>query len=149
MQPNRTPNCDDMVRANVGLIYRVLRTFRRRFPWLASRCHDELVQVGRIALWKCAQKVETGEYDPSKAAWSTYATRAINNKLLSFAESESCGKRKRSKPMADDAAGAIVDYRAAPVETIDYDDEMAIAATRITVSYTGSLFDEPEPVESC
>lgn len=57
---------------------------------------DDLVQVGRIAIWKCSKK-----YDPDKGKFSTYAYKAIYHAML-----KELGKRKNevslNTPIADD-----------------------------------------------
>ena len=65
-------NTDAMVRKYEPLIYSVLSKKLNRYLG-----DDDLIQVGRIALWKCAKR-----YDPDKGRFSTYASRAIYHAML-------------------------------------------------------------------
>ena len=65
-------NTDAMVRKYEPLIYSVLSKKLNRYLG-----DDDLIQVGRIALWKCAKR-----YDPDKGRFSTYAYRAIYHAML-------------------------------------------------------------------
>ena len=65
-------NTDAMVRKYEPLIYSVLSKKLNRYLG-----DDDLIQVGRIALWKCAKR-----YDPDKGHFSTYAYRAIYHAML-------------------------------------------------------------------
>ena len=61
------------------LVYSVLT---KKLP--AHVGDDDLVQVGRIALWRCAKK-----YDPDKGKFTTYAYQSIYHSML-----RELGKRK-------------------------------------------------------
>lgn len=61
------------------LVYSVLS---KKLP--AHVGDDDLVQVGRIALWRCAKK-----YDPDKGKFTTYAYQSIYHSML-----RELGKRK-------------------------------------------------------
>lgn len=61
------------------LVYSVLN---KKLP--AHVNDDDLVQVGRIALWRCAKK-----YDPDKGKFTTYAYQSIYHSML-----RELGKRK-------------------------------------------------------
>ena len=65
-------NTDAMVRKYEPLIYSVLSKKLNRYLE-----DDDLIQVGRIVLWKCAKR-----YDPDKGRFSTYAYRAIYHAML-------------------------------------------------------------------
>ncbi len=68
------PNVDAnaLVRKYEKLIYSVIA---KKLPTYIG--DDDLAQVGRIELWRCAKK-----YDPDKGKFSTYAYRAIYHKML-------------------------------------------------------------------
>ena len=65
-------NTDAIVRKYEPLIYSVLSKKLNRYLG-----DDDLIQVGRIALWKCAKR-----YDPDKCRFSNYAYRAIYHAML-------------------------------------------------------------------
>lgn len=70
---------DALVRKYENLVHSVLV---KKLP--AHLGDDDLVQVGRIALWRCAKR-----YDPDKGRFSTYAYKAIYHSML-----KELGKRK-------------------------------------------------------
>lgn len=63
---------DALVRKYEPLIHSVIN---KKLP--AYLGDDDLVQVGRIALWRCAKR-----YDPDKGKFSTYAYKAIYHHML-------------------------------------------------------------------
>jgi len=63
---------DALVRKYEPLIHSVIA---KKLP--AYLGDDDLVQMGRIALWRCPQR-----YDPDKGKFSTYAYKAIYHAML-------------------------------------------------------------------
>lgn len=74
---------DQMIKDNTGLIVVVARRFSN-----GPIDMEDLVQMGRIALWKAAQK-----YDPAKAKFSTYAYRSIYNALVKAVKKEAAKRQ--------------------------------------------------------
>ena len=70
---------DALVRKYEPLVFAVLT---KKLP--SHIRDDDLVQVGRIALWRCAKR-----FDPDKGKFSTYAYKAIYHQML-----KELGKRK-------------------------------------------------------
>lgn len=67
----------------VGYVYN--KFFRQKY----HEYEDDLIQEGRIALWKCINK-----YDNDKNCFSTFAVKCIKNSLYMFLRRElACGKR--------------------------------------------------------
>lgn len=63
---------DALVRKYENLIHSVIA---KKLPDYVG--DDDLVQVGRIALWRCAKR-----YDPDKGKFTTYAYKAIYHHML-------------------------------------------------------------------
>ena len=80
--PSKTKDYDyaPIIDDNMGLVVSVVNTFR---PKDANQ-RDEFMQLGRIALWKAAQK-----YDASKAKFSTMAWNYIRYEILKSLRKES------------------------------------------------------------
>ena len=57
--------------------------------------YDELLQVGRMAVWRAELAVERGLYDPHVASWDTYATNCVRLAMCK----ELANTRKRHIPM--------------------------------------------------
>lgn len=54
-------------------VIRYARSFSRH-PELE---HDDLMQVGRLAIWRAERAIGTGQYDPRISSWDTYATNCV------------------------------------------------------------------------
>ena len=63
---------DALVRKYEALIHSVIS---KKLPTYLG--DEDLIQVGRIALWRCAKR-----YDPDKGKFSTYAYKAIYHSML-------------------------------------------------------------------
>lgn len=70
-------NVNDFIRANIGLVYRVLGHFRRSNPTLFNVIGDDLESAGLWAMKRVYDRMVSGGYDPAIAKISTYATTAI------------------------------------------------------------------------
>jgi DNA-directed RNA polymerase len=79
-----------LVRKYEPLIYAVLT--KKLSEYIGD---EDLVQVGRIALWRCAKR-----YDPDKGKFSTYAYTAIYHAML-----KELGKRKTEISLNTPIAG--------------------------------------------
>lgn len=114
-------NVNDFIRANVGLVYRVLAGFRRSNPKLFNVIGDDLESAGMMVM----AAVHKG-YDPAKAMVSTYATTSIVNAMLKVIERH---KRTRLNESTDIEWARVkfdarqIDLREALAEAKEREDE--------------------------
>lgn len=73
---------NDFITQNVGLVYRVLRQFRRNNPALFNQIGDDLESAGLWAMKRVHDQIVNGGYDPKLSEISTYATAAITRWML-------------------------------------------------------------------
>lgn len=99
---NKNVNTDALVRKYEPLIHSVIT---KKLPKYIG--DEDLVQVGRIALWKCAKR-----FDPDKGKFSTYAYKSIWHAMLT-----ELGKRKSEVSLNT----IVVDE----VEKIEFQDTIA------------------------
>ena len=77
---------DKLIEENIGLVYSIIR----RLQYVPSIVdEDDLLQIGRIALWKA---LET--YDDQTPCFSTYAYKTIYTDIISYLRTYSAQKRQ-------------------------------------------------------
>jgi DNA-directed RNA polymerase specialized sigma24 family protein len=57
--------------------------YARAFAEANSIDPDDMLQEARIAVWRAECAVESGQYDPRKASFNTYATTAVYRRMCS------------------------------------------------------------------
>ena len=62
---------NQIIEQNIGLVKSIAAKYKGDF--------DDLVQIGLITLSECVE-----QFNPGKGAFSTYATRAIKNRLINY-----------------------------------------------------------------
>ena len=82
MEGVNVKNINEMIQENEGLIH---YTLKRYFYTTTSEfdIYEDMVQVGRIALYKA---IET--YDETRTEFSTYAVKVIKSKLINFVQND-------------------------------------------------------------
>lgn len=82
MESVNVKNINEMIKENEGLIH---YTLKRYFYTTTSEfdIYEDMVQVGRIALYKA---IET--YDETRTEFSTYAVKVIKSKLINFVQND-------------------------------------------------------------
>jgi RNA polymerase sigma factor (sigma-70 family) len=76
---------EEMYKANEKLVY----SFYRKIGYIPESDRDDILQEMRIGLWKA-----TGEYDPNKSAFSSFAMRCIQNEYIMYMRKRNAEKRK-------------------------------------------------------
>ena len=82
MEDVNVKNINEMIKDNEGLIY---YTLQRYFYATTSEfdIKEDMIQVGRIALYKAIQTYEVG-----KTEFSTYAVKVIKSKMINFLQND-------------------------------------------------------------
>lgn len=97
---------DQLFTENQGLVGSILKRVKRnRNEMLLA--DDDLMQVGRIALWRASERF-VGEFEDARKAFSTYAGRAVFRGMVNEVRHYQCDKRNETpvqESQGEDAFG--------------------------------------------